>query len=276
MKLFQFYGRLIGAMLLVLPVFIFCRCTRQESVDNQPETLAGQRTGGSLPFGKSITADTIQLKTRSWAEIVCAKEKIRIRKVLGHFETNYPADSVCWELAAASPGILLEPGRGKGDQCTVNFIRESENTTGEIIIRATPWKSGLVSKPAEFKFLVEKCDGPGPGIPVLALHGHPVPVRSACFGDTAGINCKRRKIITEFSELLFMYGRTSSITEKEYFKTDAEKKLKEIPNFKVDIFPDNDLQSVFNESVIMNPRLVPLYDDHSGYIVGIRVVKKPD
>ena len=276
MKRLQVYCRPIGAMLLVLPVFIVYSCTRHESGDNQPETLAGKRTGGSLPAGKSITADTIQLKTSSWAEIVCAKEKIRIRKVLGHFESNYSADSVCWVLAAASPGILLEPGRGKGDQCTVTFIRESENTTGEIIIRATPWKSWFVSKPAEFKFLVEKCNVPGQGVPDQTLHGHPIPGRSACFRDTAGINCKRRKIITEFSELLFMYGRTSSITEKEYFKTDAEKKLKEIPNLKVDIFPDNDLQSVFNEPVILNPRLVPLYDDHSGYIVGIRVVKKQD
>jgi hypothetical protein len=78
-----------------------------------------------------------------------------------------------------------------------------------------------------------------PGRARRAIHG--------CPKDTTAINQQRRNIITEFSELLFMYAKTTSVLEKEYFRTDAENKLNEIPGRIVDILPGKEIHAIFDD-----------------------------
>ncbi len=360
MKQFKKYHRSIITRLLLLLVFIALSCTQR---NKRMETIDSERILADRPEERPANSDTIKLTDRNCFEIVCARENLKIRKVIGPFKTNVQADSVCWELLGASPGITMEPRRGMDNNCIVTIIRENNNSTGEIILKTTPFKSRFTSKSSEVKFLIEKCIDPcycrlnqsrhelppfndsgycntfreqlsaGPAssdsitwefrtcsaglkinlpgnkikgtnfIPSFQVTKNPVTLSGTatfhvviykagcnlitredfvfwfgnthrCARDTAIINIQRRKNITEFRDLLYMYAKTTSSREKEYFKIDAKNKLDEIRNWIIDISPGNELQAIFDDPAWLNPVVIPLYDKNQCYISGIKVLQK--
>ena len=360
MKQFRINHRSIIARLLLLLVFISLSCTQR---NKRIETIDSEGKVADQPDKKTTNTDTIKLKDRLCYEIVCARENLKIRKVIGPFKTNVQADSVCWELLGASPGITIEPGRGTEKNCFVTIIRENNNSTGEIILKTTPFKTRFTSKSSEVKFLIEKCADPCqfrldqsrrelpsfndsgycntfreqlsarpaspdsitwefracsaglkinlPGnkikgtniIPSFQVSKNPLTFSGTvtfhvviykagcnlinqgdfvfwfgnthrCARDTAFINMQRRQNITEFRDLLYMYAKTTSSREKEYFKIDAKNKLIEIRNWIIDSSPGNELQAIFDDPGWLNPVVVPLYDKNRCYISGIKVTQK--
>ena len=111
MKQFRINHRLIITRLLLLLVIIALSCTQR---NKKMETIDSESKVADRPDEKTANADTIKLTDRVCFEIVCVRESLKIRKVIGPFKTNVQADSVCWELLGASPGITLEPGSGTG------------------------------------------------------------------------------------------------------------------------------------------------------------------
>jgi len=248
-------------------------CSRQNNSPKREEPAAREILPAARHGEKTMHPDTIKLVDWPVNEMVCTKEKLKINKVLGPYNTNFRADSVCWVLVSASPGITMEPISGKWDNGIVTFFRQNRNATGEIVIKATPFKSGLISKPAEIKFLVQNCRDAGRVDRGRAVHENPE-YKQCSANDTTIFNRQRRKSIAEFSEMLYMYATTTSAREKEFFKTGAKHKLDEIPGKTIDILPDNEIGVVFDDPAWANPVVIPLYDNQRCYIIGIRVRKK--
>gem|GEM_PF-5167138 len=156
-----------------------------------------------------------------------------------------------------------------------------------MIIAATPYRSGFVSKTSKIRILAEECIAPA-GDKCDQYRNDPVAARRSVPGnlyfssgskhgfarDTADINRVRRKIISEFRELLYMCTRTTSQEERDYFRNHAEKTLEEIPGVKTDISPACGIRSVFDDPGWANAVVLPLYDDPDCVIVGIRLRQK--
>ncbi|MEI7661606.1 MAG: hypothetical protein WCK34_05400, partial [Bacteroidota bacterium] len=160
MKLFHNSARPVFASLLFLCIIFSISCSQQQSHDKIPalagkgkETIPGREAG-------KVNHDTIRLINRSWCEVICSKEQLKFRRALIPFETDVAPDSVSWELAGISAGIMIDPGRGVGMTCITTIIRENSNSTGEIILKVTPFKSRFIPKPAQVRILVEKCANP--------------------------------------------------------------------------------------------------------------------
>jgi hypothetical protein len=209
---------------------------------------------------------------------------MRLDDVLGPYLTNVQADSICWEMVYSSPGISMTPLFGKGSHTRVAFLRTGRQTEGEIIVRACPYRSGHVSKPTAwairfhdtFRLACQERNVSDDEIPAVshAVGTSPIsahPALAGCPPDTSVINRERRQKITEFRDLLYMYTRTSSSREREYFRSDAERKLDEIPGRTVDLLPDSDLHDVFTLAEWSSPRVTPVYDTRRCYITGIRI-----
>ena len=256
----------------LLSIFMAISCTQENRNDTKPDNINQGIRQAERPVGKIAFKDTIKIIDRPWHEILCTREMLRIKKGLGSFKTNLQADSVCWEVLGASAGITIEPVRGVGDNALVTIVRDNSTITGEILIRATPFRSKVASKTSEIRLIIENCTVPG-----RDNNEHKCLTQASGHGstkDTTAINGHRRKIIAEFRELLYMYASTTSAREKEYFKTGAENKLNEIPNLSVDISSGNEIQAVFDDPAWSNPVVTPLYDLHRFFIVGVKVTQQ--
>ena len=160
MKLFQPIAGPVFTNLLFLCIFFSISCSQQQSRDKITDLDdKGKETSSGREKGK-VHPDTIRVINRTWSEVICSKEQRKFRRALIPFETDVAADSVSWELAGISAGIMIDPQRGSGATCTTTIIRENSNSTGEIILRVTPFKSGFTPQPAEVRILVEKCANP--------------------------------------------------------------------------------------------------------------------
>ena len=157
MKRLQINLRSIVIKILFLLLFVVSGCSQRNSRDEKSGPFKQKIIVANRTDEKTANSDTIKLIDLSLNKIVCVKNKLKIKKVPGPFKTNVEADSICWELVSASQGIAIEPERGKGDNCNVTFIRENRNSTGVIILKATPFKALFISKPAEVKYLLQKC-----------------------------------------------------------------------------------------------------------------------
>ncbi|MEI7661527.1 MAG: hypothetical protein WCK34_04995, partial [Bacteroidota bacterium] len=93
-------------------------------------------------------------------------------------------------------------------------------------------------------------------------------------GDTSIVNRQRRVNIMDFRELLYMYNRTNSATEREYFKTAALNKLDENPLLNVDILPGTGIHSLFEDREWSAPLVTPVYDARRCYVVGMKIRQK--
>jgi hypothetical protein len=200
---------------------------------------------------------------------------LKIKQVLGPFKTNIRADSICWQFLTASPGISMEPMKGKGNHSKVTFTLQRPDATGELVLQAIPYKSRYSSKPSTLKFTFQRNSTilPEKTERITGKNPH-LSDATGCSADTMVVNRQRRKKIVEFRDLLYMYAKTTSDREKEYFKIDAENKLNEIPGLLVDIVPGNDIHDVFTDPPWSDPVVVPVYDNHRCYIIGIKVRKK--
>jgi len=99
--------------------------------------------------------------------------------------------------------------------------------------------------------------------------------------DSTRINQVRRQIINDFRELLFMFAKTGSPAEKQFFRTSALAKVREIPALKIDIIPQSDLPSwlddtVFGGSSGSQPVVTPVLDKKTGVITGILIRQRDE
>ena len=255
--------------------FLMLGCSQHNSsckrtVSTNREVIVANRDGKPNAKPDSIKFVDLPLNTT-----VILAGKLKIKQVLGPFKTNIRADSICWQFVTASAGISMEPMKGKGNHSKITFTLQRPDATGELVLQATPYKSRYSSKPSALKFtfqsngeiLPEKAER----APAQHLHFNDA---TGCSADTTAVNRQRRKTIVEFRDLLYMYAKTTSDREKEYFKIDAEKKLNEIPGLLVDIPPDNNVHDVFTDPPWPDPVVVPVYDNHRCYIIGIKIRKK--
>ncbi|MEI6684166.1 MAG: hypothetical protein WCO44_16170 [Bacteroidota bacterium] len=265
-------------------VYVESGCTRRTGKEHLYGNQEAANTEKSQPVKKKGVTDTISILDCSWYEIICFNGKLKTTKTRIPFRTNFPADSISWRLWAASPGILMEPVSGKGNCGMIALMRDSCSLTGELILAATPYKSGFISKTAKIRILADECIAPicdqirnepadgqrsfprNQALRLVNKHGFAI--------DTSDINRVRRQIISEFRELLYMYTRTNSQEEKNYFRYHAEKTLKEIPGVKTDISPACAIRSVFEDPDWANAVVLPLYNDPDCVIVGIRLRQK--
>jgi len=94
--------------------------------------------------------------------------------------------------------------------------------------------------------------------------------------DTLAVNHQRRQIITDFRDLLFMYAKTQSPREKEFFKTSAIRKIHEIPGVKMLIIPQADIYVLFKEATPVESgwTFTPILDHKRSIIIGVAVEEK--
>ena len=238
------------------------------------------------PITGNLKADTIRLMNMPAVDTICNSIE---RKVFGPFNTNLPADSICWKLVKSCPGIRIEPLKGKGDSCVLHLKRENSSVSGEIRIKVTPYKDTLTSISSELRLMVRFCDAPKTTHKIIqqpdaakARVNQGNVARSAhrsIKNDTADINQHRRQIIGDFRELLFMYAKTQTLTEQKYFRTSALNKIREIPDVQVDIIPKNDISTFLDDiaagsSAWALPKVTPIIDKRSLLIVGVTIEQK--
>ena len=110
--------------------------------------------------------------------------------------------------------------------------------------------------------------------PNKAVVADPHPARAK--NDTVAVNRQRRQVITDFRDLLFMYAKTQSPREKEFFKTSAIRKIHEIPSVKLVIIPQADIYALFRETTPVESGWIftPILDLKKSIIIGVAVQEK--
>lgn len=275
MNSLQTLCRLVSRKLFYVMLFaLSAGCTSIGSGRNMEVALPANKTGGRTDLTPE-NPDTIRIINLPGNRVVCAGGREKVKTNMAPFSTNVAVDSICWQMVYASPGITMEPFRGREGGGVITFFRQNSHFTGEIVLEVTPFKSPLVMKPRQVKFILENCpEKNGPGDRIAGASYHLQGITHCNQKDTGLVNRQRRKNITEFSDLLYMYSSTSSSREKDFFRNAAENRLKLFPKKTLDLLPGFDSSDIFNDPALANPIALPLYDTRRCYIIGIRVVKK--
>ncbi len=167
-------------------------------------------------------------------------------------------DSLVWAFVAASDGLtvdLPEKARhGKNVIPAFQITKTAATTRGTITFKVTPYKANSIANPA-FDFYTFE---------IKQLPAAPPPV-----ADTATTNKQRRKIIAEFRERLFFYFNAKP-EDRDYFRQDAVKKINEIPKVRIEVYPQNSIDVIFNTNW-QNSKITPIYDSQRMYIIGIKI-----
>jgi hypothetical protein len=289
MKRFHQISGIFAGFSLLVALMFFCSCSRSKSDVTDIKPVAA----GNAPAG---IHDTIRFIDPQANDLVCFNGHSSTEMVLGPWKTNAGADSITWELVSAPGGTAIEPVSGTGDRAVITLFHRDLKSEGVVMIKATPFRSGYFSRPALFAYSLQihpegssiKDHRPGNQVPDGGVvtsgltGGNSSPGATAvnerifrhCNPDTFSVNFQRRKKITEFRDLLFMFANTSNTKEKEFFKSGAEMKLDEFPGRMADILHGNDIRELFSEPFPPDLSVFPVYDNHRCYIVGLKVKRQ--
>jgi hypothetical protein len=147
------------------------------------------------------------------------------------------------------------------------------------VLKDKPERSGTITfSVTAFK---KSCDPKNPVLNrmfVFNIKGDIIkPPKTSCSkSDTTETNHLRRQIILDFRDYLFMYAKTESKKEKEFFKLSAINKIHEIPEVKLNIIPQTDIYVLFEEAIPVESdwSFTPVYDSHKCLIEGVTVKRK--